>query len=155
MCSSHLPHEPSPTLRARDQQNRPRSTMSDTSGDSSVGVDFYTVDTALVDQNGTPSQDQESGYTGDNSEFASFSSSEEEGSSAIHVEPTPMSKKLGHVDIFAMKTKLDELHTWLKGLADNSTEDHVSIQKSILRHHKKTIDTMRHCLQDAAPIAVK
>jgi hypothetical protein len=54
-----------------------------------------------------------------------------------------------------MKTKLDELHTWLKGLADNSTEDHVSIQKSILRHHKKTIDTMRHCLQDAAPIAVK
>jgi hypothetical protein len=129
--------------------------MSDSSGDSSIGVEFSDVNTALLDQHGTSSQDRESGGTRSSSEFESFSSSEEQDSSAALVEPTPMSKKLGHVDIFALNTKLDEIHAWMKGLVNDSTEDHVYIQKSTLRCHKKGIDTMSHCLRGTTPMAVK
>jgi hypothetical protein len=132
-----------------------KPTMSDSSGDSSIGVEFSDVNTALLNQLGTSSQVRESGLTEISSEFESLSSSEEAGSGAALVESTPMSKKLGHVDIFAMTTKLDEIHAWMKGLVDDSTEDHVYIQKSTLRRHKKGIDTMRHCLRDTAPMAVK
>jgi hypothetical protein len=109
--------------------------MLDSSGDSSIGVEFSDVDTALLDQHGTSSQDRESGRTRSSSEFESFSSSEEQDSSAALVEPTPMSKELGHVEIFALNTKLDEIHAWMKGLVG--------------------IDTMRHCLRDTTPMAVK
>lgn len=129
--------------------------MSDSSGDSSIGVEFSDANTALLNQHGTSSQDQGSGLTESSSEFESFSSSEEEWSHAALVELTPMSKKLGHVNLFAMNTKLDEIYAWMKGLVNDSTEDHVYIQKSTLRRHKKVIDTMRHCLRDTAPMAVK
>jgi hypothetical protein len=130
--------------------------MSDTSGDSSVGAECCAVDTALLDQNDIHSQDQKSDHTSDiSSELDSDASSNEEDSSTTLVEATPMSKELGFVDVFATKTKMDEIYAWLKELVDDSTDDHVYIQKSTLRHQKRAMDSMRRCLRDAAPMAVK
>ena len=130
--------------------------MSDTSGDSSVGAECFAVDTALLNQNNIHSEDQEPGRTSSSSgESDSESSSDEEDNNTALVEATPMSKELGFVDVFATKTKMDEIHAWLKGLVDDSTDDYVSVHKSTLRHHKRTVDGMRHCLRDAAPTAIK
>jgi U3 small nucleolar RNA-associated protein 14 len=130
--------------------------MSDSSGDSSVGVEPYAVDTALLDQNNIHSEDQKPGRTSSSSgESDSESSSDEEDSNTALVEATPMSKELGFVDIFAMKTKMDEIHAWLKEVVDGSTGEHVYIPKSALRHHKRAVDGMRHCLRDTGPMAAK
>ncbi|CAD0096619.1 unnamed protein product [Aureobasidium mustum] len=125
--------------------------MSDTSGDSSVGVKCDAVDT--LDQHNDHSADQTSGSRS-NSESDSDSSSEE-GDGGILVEATPVSKRLGYVDIFAMKTKMDGIHAWLREVINESTEDHVYVHKPTLRYHKRAMDSMRRCLEDAAPMAVK
>lgn len=105
--------------------------MSDTSGDSSVGAEFCTVDTAPLDQSIIHSGDQKSSHTSSsNSESDSESSSDEEDSNTALIEATPMSKELGFVDIFAMKTKMDEIYAWLKEVVNDSTNEHVSIPKS-------------------------
>lgn len=153
-CSARAPF--TQTIHNNSRAKPPRSTMSDSSGDSSVGVEPYAVDTALLDQNNIHSEDQEPGRTSSSSgESDSDSSSDEEDSNAVLVEATTMSKELGFVDVFAMKTKMDEIHAWLKGVVKDSTHDYVTIHKSTLRHHKRAVDGMRYCLRDAAPMAVK
>lgn len=131
--------------------------MSDTSGDSSVGVNFYTVDTVQLDQNGTHPGDQEVSRTDSSSVSGSEPESESpnsEDSGTALVESTPMSKRLGYVEIFEMKTKLDHLHAWLTELKAEFTDDHSSCHKSALRNHKRAVNSMINCLHDAAPMAV-
>lgn len=129
--------------------------MSDTSGDSSVGVEFCAVDAVSNNQNTVSPEDQKSDDTNGNSEPELESSDEEDDSGITLVERTPMSERLRCVDVFEVKTKLDEIHTWLKGLVNDSTDNHVSIPNSSLRRHKRAVNSMRHCLRDAAPMAVK
>lgn len=131
--------------------------MSDTSGDSSVGADFCAVDTIQLDRNGTHSEDQEVSRTDSSSVSGSKPESElpnSEDSGTALVESTPMSKRLGFVEIFEMKTKLDHLHAWLTELKAEFTDAHGSCHKTALRHHKRTVDSMRDCLHDAAPMAI-
>jgi hypothetical protein len=66
--------------------------MSDSSGDSSIGVEFSAVDSAVPDQHGSSAQNQEIS----SSESESESSSEEEGSGAALVESTPIRRCLCH-----------------------------------------------------------
>lgn len=86
--------------------------MSDTSGDSSVGAKCDIVDIPPLDQNNNHSGDQTFGSSS-MSESDSDSLSEEEedddDDGGIIVEATPMSERLGHVDIFAMRTKMDSI----------------------------------------------
>jgi len=112
-----------------------------------------------INQDDTNPKEQEPDHTSSSgesgSESESNSSGEEDGSDALLVQLTPMSEKLGYVDVFGMKTKLDHIHTWLKGLEDDSPDDDITIQKSTVRHHRRAVNTMRHCLRDAAPMAIK
>ena len=136
-------------------QNQPEPTMSDTSGDSSVGVEFCAIDAVSNNRNKVSSEDQKSNGTNDKSEPELESSSDEDNSGITLVGRTPMSERLRCVNVFEMKTKLDAIYTWLKGLVNDSTDNHVSIPNSSLRRHKRAVSSMRHCLRDAAPMAVK
>ncbi|KAH0139995.1 hypothetical protein KCU67_g14997, partial [Aureobasidium melanogenum] len=96
--------------------------MSDTYGNSSVGAKCDAVDTMILDQNNNRSGDQECSQDGDGGK--SEYSGENEGDGGVLIEETPFSKRLGYVDIFAMKEKMDGVHAWLKELVNNSPGDH-------------------------------
>jgi len=129
--------------------------MSDTSGDSESSVEYDGLKPFLFKHKSAHSVAQSMSRDDNDSESDTDSSSEEEGEGDELVGQTAMSKKLGYPYVFGMKSEIHLVKTWLKGLANESIHEQVCITKQHIRHNKRIMDNLGHCLKDAAPMADK